>query len=205
MILIADSGATKTEWKPYCLVALSLVLVSCQEPPGCGVNMVFFPQTCESIAVKEVLADNFSFCIMVKGNEAEHDFLIESLASEWHHKVHPGFKSTPGGSALEALRYTTTPFTGFKISCQGSDVSDSFLIRSPGGSMCWFNQDKQIISIPESGISIAGFLKLSPLTPVSITLFAKDLSKEEMAGRTFTIELETDNAKTMTAEWVYEP
>ena len=70
--------------------------------------------------------------------------------------------------------------------------------------MCWFNKSKQIINIQESGISIKDFLDLSPLTPVSLTLFSDSLPKEEMEGRTFTIELEIDGAETLTSQWTYE-
>ena len=192
-------------YKVCCFIAVLLALASCSEPLGFGVYMGFFPQTCESIAVKEVPADRFSLCVMVRGNDAEHDLEIESLATEWFYQVYPNFKSTPGGSALEALRYTVIPCTGIKIFCQGEDVSKQFLIQSPGGSMCWFNKDKRIINIPEIGISIEDFLCLSPLTPVSITFLSNSLQKKEMEGRTFTIELEIDNARTLTAKWVYEP
>ena len=187
-----------------CFIAGLLALVSCNEPLGYGVFMDFFPQTCESIAVKDVPADRFSLCVMVRGKDAEHDLEIESLATDWFYQVHPGFKSTPGGSVLEALHYTVTPCTGLKILCQDNNVSGQFMIQSPGGSMCWFNKSKQIINIQESGISIKDFLDLSPLTPVSLTLFSDSLPKEEMEGRTFTIELEIDGAETLSSQWIFE-
>ena len=188
-----------------CFSMVLLVLISCQEPPGFGVNMAFFPQTCESMAVRGVFTDELACFVFIRGGETEHDSMIESVASDWFYGKHPGFKTSPGGSALFPLYYTLNLCKGISVFLENNDVSEHFIVRQSEDSMCWLTEDKQIINVSVPGISIVSFLEFHPFVPARFELCSEDLSKEEMAGRTFTIELEIDNGTTMTADWVYEP
>lgn len=187
-----------------CFIAGLLALVSCNEPLGYGVFMDFFPQTCESIAVRGVFTDELACCVIIKGKEMPHDPEVEALASDWFYQVHPGFISTPGGSASAPLRYTLNLCTGIRVINDGKDLSALFSVRMSEGSMCWLSKDKQIINVPVQGITVSDFLEFNPLIPAEFELFSDSLPKEEMEGRTFTIELEIDGAETLTSQWIYE-
>lgn len=183
-----------------CFILGLFALSACSELPGYGVYVDFFPRTCDAIVVDEVPADNVSLRVLVSGKEAEHDAAIESLAMEWYKIEHPQLRLVPGGSVLEAVNYTTSLCTGLRILSQGKDISDSFSVQSPRGSMCWFNKDREIIHIPESGMSISAFLNLSPLVPVSFVLFTSDINKP--ASHPVVVELDVDNSKTLSYEYL---
>lgn len=188
-----------------CFIAVLLALASCSEPLGFGVYMGFFLQTCESMAVRGVFTNELACHVSIKGNEAKHDSEIESVARDWFYGVHPGMRTARSGSTLIPLHYTLDLCTGIKVLFEDKDISENFFIRLSEDSMCLLTKDKIIIDTPASGLSIADFIQFSPLVPVNFELFSVNFQNNEMIGRTFTIELEIDNARTLTAKWVYEP